>query len=328
MDEEEIDLIIEGLRGKNKSRGGLNINELRKAIINELEITDKLEINQINKQSREILRELYLHRFDKTYKYQEDRQFRFKVLILCANDETIENGKSIENIKIFFKSLIDEDGDHIFDEDKIDSAYFDLYYVNGIESEIEDNLIKKDRHTYLADIGQLNKDIFGDQFFNLIYDEYCPINAPKNLTQNSFKWFHRILDRKLGFVVIGDFTDVLEDNRVGFYEEMDFLFNRIDNVDDLLEHIAESYDETYEEEYSKELEQYKDDEDAFRIILHKYCDRIIDHYYHDVLERESRIFVVGNKSIKNLDDLSRIIKDKFTLEKGYIDRPFIIMKKM
>jgi hypothetical protein len=318
MDDKELRLIKESLWGKSKSQGGLNITELRKRLIiflrNSGENISQEEVKSISRMSREELKRRYLRYFDDSFDDEFDqlgglRNHKFRILVLCANDETIEEGKSLDKIKEFLKIFQDEDGDLIYEEDDIENRFrYDLYYVNAIESEIEENL--DNENTVLADIGELNPDVFPNNFFDFIIDEYCPINAPQVLSRNTFKWFSRIL-AKGGYLLLDDFTDIYKENSITFYNELKTVFNGVKTKDELIEHVKDYYDQYYDEEYSKELEeQHFDDLDS---MIREYLDKIIKIYYEDVLIEETRYFIVNKRKIKTMDELKRLTNNKFRL---------------
>lgn len=268
---------------------------------------------------------IILESLDEESQLDFEDQNIFRILVLCANDETINNKKTLSIIKHFLKKIRNEDtNEKLFDKETINNSIYECYYVNAIDTEIAENLEQKNKFVYLANISELNEDLFDDNFFDIIFDEYCPINVGWVLTQNTFRWFHRILRQgDLGYIIINDFLDNLKENREVFYEMLQDAF-KIDNVKDLLEHIKIYYDEPTEEDLSVELSTYDD----LETILHKYCDEQIKMYYEDILTEEPRLFMIEDIKIKSIDELNSIMMEYFAcISISIFDNKYVLMKK-
>ena len=242
----------------------------------------------------------------------------FRVLILCANDDTINSQKSLRVISSIIK---------LFFPEHISNDNIEYYYVNAIEEEIEENLGRGNTRTFLANIGEENEELFEDEFFNIIFDEYCPTNFPGIVTQNTFKWFYRILNTSNGWLVMNDFSNIQKDNRRVFYSELKRVL-KITDKHELLEHVKTYYDEPYGEDYSLELEKRIDE--GFKNILYVYCDRIIKNYYEEILSEIERgdigFFMIDGKKIKDICVLLKLTRF-ISIQKNINDHNYLFMRK-
>ena len=215
---------------------------------------------------------------------------RVNLLVLCATDETVASGKTVEKVKKW--PNIDK------------NAIFGVYYVNAFESEL-----KPSDNAVIVSVNSKNEDIYPDNFFDIIVDEFCPFNAPNILTMATFQWVHRIL-KFSGIFIMNDFSGVYENNADFFYESIRDLFCTLNSTDELLEHIKEDFDPDFAEELGEESREEKN---PYDYIFRKYINLLVTDHYENYLNGERRILTMGDKKIANIEELREILEDESLL---------------
>ena len=292
------DDLIKALQGKKSSMGGMNLNELKLELI---KIFPE-EKNEIKNSSRiEILK-----KYSKKIKFKDNKSIN--LLVLCATNETVFNQKTLENVKKWF---------YIKKNIKIK-----IYYVNALESELTKNY-----NTVITSVSNSNLNIFSDNFFDIIIDEFCPFNSPNILTIDTFNWIYRIL-KKTGIFIMGNFTNVFEHNANIFYDNIRNYFCTLTDVNKLLNHIRDDFDSDFADEWEKESEN---EDDPYDYIFKTYINLLVESHYEEYLHGNIRIFMIEDKNITNIKELNDFLNInslsfKATSE-NFEDENYIVLEK-
>lgn len=292
------DDLIKALQGKKSSMGGMNLNELRLELI---KIFPR-EKNEIENYSRKEIQKKYSNKIK--FKYSES----INLLVLCATNETLFNQKTLENVKKWF---------NIKKNIKIK-----IYYVNALESELT-----KNSNTVITSVSNLNLNIFSDDFFDIIIDEFCPFNASNILTINTFNWIYRIL-KKNGIFIINNFTNTFEHNANIFYDNIRNYFCTLTDVNKLLDHIRDDFDSDFADQWEKESEN---EDDPYDYIFKTYINLLVEDHYEQYLHGNIRIFMIEDENITNIKELNDFLNInslsfKVTSE-NFEDDNYIVLEK-
>lgn len=293
------DDLIKALKGKNLSMGGMNLNELKLELI-QIFPQEKSEIENYN---RKEIQNKYLKRI----KFKENKSIN--LLVLCATNETLLNQKTFKNVIKWFVIK--------------NNIKFKIYYVNSSESELI-----KTHDTVITNVSDLNLNIFSDNFFDIIIDEFCPFNSPNVLTINTFNWIYRIL-KKSGIFIINDFSNVFEHNATIFYDNIKNNFCTLTDTNKLLNYIRDDFDPDFADQWEKES---MEEDDPHDYIFRNYINILVEDHYNEYLHGIKRIFMIGDKNIANLKEFKKflyfnLLSFKATFENFENDN-YIVLEKI